>query len=89
MEMEQDAVSESSQSHSSVSQTSVKKVDKYGAYTSVYSFFLFPFIENNNDNKLIIIFLDEGGPRRSTRADYETAIAATGNNFLSFLINHY
>jgi hypothetical protein len=25
-------------------------------------------------------FLDEGGPRRSTRADYETAIAATGNN---------
>lgn len=28
----------------------------------------------------IVCFTDEDGPRRSTRADYETAIAAAGNS---------
>jgi hypothetical protein len=41
MEMEQDAVSESSSSRSSVSQTSVKKADKYGALH--FSLYLFSF----------------------------------------------
>lgn len=60
-----------SRSDSSVSESSIKNKIDHGA-CSISSMIFSQFYLS------IFYFPDEGGPRRSTRADYETAIAATG-----------